>query len=553
LYDYKSMRIFFIILVIATISLVACKDTNTKSETGNAVTDIFTKDVYDTKAIVSQVEAALKGPLMFCNDSISGKNLYTIMYDNTAKNCLWVAGNGISNKSAAYLKLLPTIAEHGLEPNLFYYDTLNALATVVKSKNASPAILQLFEKGMSISFNKLIAAMQQGIYTPETFNKEWYNKRDSININAKQMEQYLNADSMPYLLMQLQPQQKNYTLLKDALKTLKLIEKNNAWATDAQQHDTSNAKSAKINYINLRKRLQTEIGQPTDVTSNAMTDDLIKAIMQFQYKHDLKITGIVDTVTKRWLNTSVQQKIKIVKTNLERMRWMQHTYKQPYVYVNIPSMNLNYVDNDSNKFNMRVVVGRNSRPTPTLDAPMSNVVINPGWNVPPTIMKEEVVPGIARRGGAYLSKRGLKAFLHGRAVDASMINESNYKRFSIQQKPGLNSALGAVKFNMPNRHAIYLHDTPHRNDFVKYYRAYSSGCIRVHHPREFAEFVLQDSNYTKPKIDSLIKNRITREVPLKKNIDVHLVYLTSSLDSAGNLIYLRDIYNQDAKLNVMWK
>jgi L,D-transpeptidase YcbB len=545
------MRNYFILLSIVSISLVSCKDAGTKSN--NAITDLFAKDVYDVTNIGSQTLEQLQLPVVFCGDSVLGKNIFTTMYAANNNSSIWVNGKGLSNKSDAYLKLLPSVADHGLEPNMFYSDSLNILAANIKSNKAKPDQLLLFEKGMSISCNKLILAMQQGIYTPENFNKEWYNKKDSAADNITLIKNYLNADSIPLLLMHLQPHQKNYNRLLELLKKLKDIEKTNAWATDAKQNDTTSKKDLKVDFIALRKRLNIETGLPTDVTTNAMTDDLIKAIMQFQYRHDLKISGIVDTATKRWLNTSVQQKIKIVKTNLERMRWMQHNYPQPYVLVNIPSMNLNYVDKDSAQFSMRVVVGRNSRPTPTLDAPMSNVVINPGWNVPPTIMKEEVVPGIAKRGGSYLARRGLKAFLHGRAVDPSMINANNFKKFSIQQKPGLNSALGAVKFNMPNRHAIYLHDTPHRTDFVKYYRAYSSGCIRVHHPREFAEFVLQDSNYTKPKIDSLIKNRVTKEVPLKKNIDVHLVYLTSSIDSAGNLIYLRDIYNQDAKLNAMWK
>jgi L,D-transpeptidase YcbB len=113
--------------------------------------------------------------------------------------------------------------------------------------------------------------------------------------------------------------------------------------------------------------------------------------------------------------------------------------------------------------------------------------------------------------------------------------------------------LQVVKFNMPNRHAIYLHDTPHREDFVKNYRAFSSGCVRVHKPREFAEFLLQDTLYTKLKIDSIARTKQTKDVRLKENLDVHIVYLTNGVDSAGNIMYWRDIYAQDAKFAGIWK
>ncbi len=164
-----------------------------------------------------------------------------------------------------------------------------------------------------------------------------------------------------------------------------------------------------------------------------------------------------------------------------------------------------------------------------------------------TILKEEVLPGISRRGGSYLRRRGLQATdSRGRVVDASRINASNYKRFSINQKPGLNSALGTVKFNFPNRLSIFLHDTNHRGDFNKKYRAFSSGCIRVHKPREFAEFLLRDTNYTKPKIDSLVKRNQTKSMPMeKRNIYLHIMYQTMSLDSAGNIKHYPDIYKWD--------
>ena len=114
------------------------------------------------------------------------------------------------------------------------------------------------------------------------------------------------------------------------------------------------------------------------------------------------------------------------------------------------------------------------------------------------------------------------------------------------QAPGDRNSLGQVKFNLPNPWSIYLHDTPHKEDFPKFYRAFSSGCIRVHHPKEFAAFLLKDSSqYSRAMIDSICQKRKTIFVPIEKKIDVHIVYLTNALDSTGQVMYLKDIYKWD--------
>ena len=301
----------------------------------------------------------------------------------------------------------------------------------------------------------------------------------------------------------------------------------------------------------MRKKIHREVGIPTDTLSAIWAEDLLEAVKRFQFKNQIKQTGKIDTATMTALKTKKDDKIKKLAINMERFRWMHHEFKQPFIWVNVPKMELDYYDKDSVEFNMRVVVGKISRKTPTLDAKIENIVFSPPWNVPETIMREEVVPGISRRGGSYLSRRGLRATdSRGRPVNPSVINSSNYRRFNISQAPGYRSSLGEVKFNMPNPWAIYLHDTPHREDFVKDYRAYSSGCIRVHKPKEFAEFLIQDASlYSYNKIDSICKMRRTISYPMKREIAVHIVYLTNGIDSNGNIMYLKDVYGWDKNMN----
>jgi murein L,D-transpeptidase YcbB/YkuD len=215
--------------------------------------------------------------------------------------------------------------------------------------------------------------------------------------------------------------------------------------------------------------------------------------------------------------------------------------------VNIPQMNLSVFSKDSPVFYMRTVVGRASRPTPVIDAAMKHVVVSPPWTVPPTILEKDVLPGVLRRGGGYLARKGLKALDgNGKPIDPSMITMANYKRFSYTQKPGYNSSLGEIKFNMPNSESVYMHDTPHREDFPKANRALSSGCVRVHKPKEFARFVLNDSvKYSFTKIDSMCKERKTKYIPIGKPMQVYFAYLTAGVDSTGHFMYPADIYSWD--------
>jgi len=381
-------------------------------------------------------------------------------------------------------------------------------------------------------------------------NKDWKTKNDSLFNESALLKKCTDGISITAAFESIRPNHPWYKKFKDEYcKLLNNIQPDSVLTIIDLRDSISigfNSPSVAI----LRKKIHREVGLPLDTISTMWAEDLLEAVRRFQFKNQIKPTGKLDTVTLTALKTKTADKLKKIAINMERFRWMRHEFKQPFIWVNVPKMELDYYDKDSVEFNMRVVVGKISRKTPTLDAKIENIVFSPPWNVPETIMREEVVPGISRRGGSYLSRRGLRATdSRGRPVNPSVINSSNYRRFNISQAPGYRSSLGEVKFNMPNPWAIYLHDTPHREDFVKHYRAYSSGCIRVHKPKEFAEFLIQDpSLYSYNKIDSICKMRRTISYPMKREIAVHIVYLTNGIDSNGNIMYLKDVYGWDKNM-----
>lgn len=546
----KTKAAFYIsICCTIWIGCIACNSfqssSNQQKETDQS--SLFTPDKFDIKAIRLAIAQVLEKDTLNKADTVITQQVETL-YRNRQFEPIWIYDDGIRRQSNQLLLQLDSLQYHALPIQQYTIEALTAQLKQLESMTDNRLIAE-FDVKMTRSYLSAVHDLMLGTHEYNNQNKDWKSVNDTT-INWMGILNYGISNSIAAAFDSIQPKHPLYkSLVAEYARLLQIKNDINTDFADLQD-SISNQFTAPVVAV-FRKKLFQEIGMPSDTVSLQWGQDIQQAIEHFQYTHQMKVNGKIDTATKRMLTLSATDKLRKIALNLDRMRSMQNSFKQPCIWVNIPTMELDYYDQNKVTFNMRVVVGRPSRKTPTLDAKIENIVLSPPWNVPPTIMKEEVVPGIARRGGAYLARRGLKAYdYRGRPVNPSVINASNFKRFNISQAPGYRSSLGEVKFNMPNPWAIYLHDTPHREDFPKSYRAFSSGCIRVHKPKEFAAFLLQDPNlYSYEKIDSICKKRKTIFIPYKKELPVHIVYLTNAIDSAGNIRYLKDIYGWDKLYN----
>ena len=303
---------------------------------------------------------------------------------------------------------------------------------------------------------------------------------------------------------------------------------------------------------NINMVIRTEMPW-VDLLMNDSVSRQQQLVTAYQEYNGIKPTGKLDSTTLRNLSLPPAEYLKKIGANMERIRWMQKQFGSLYVFVDVPLMEFFLRKDGANLMHMHVVVGRPERQTPSLFATMANIVINPSWGVPPTILKKDVLPGLAKDGRKYMKKKGLKVYDNeGNVVDPSFINEHNYKRYTYKQAPGDDNSLGYVKFNLPNPWDIYLHDTPHRTDFGKRDRFLSSGCIRLQQPQELAVYILskiENKNYTLGRLDSVISTHKTKWEILKTKIPVHIAYLTAFDDTTGKHIqFVRDIYHRDEKL-----
>lgn len=278
--------------------------------------------------------------------------------------------------------------------------------------------------------------------------------------------------------------------------------------------------------------------------------DLANAVKSFQSRHGLKVDGTIGPQTRQWLAISPKSRIRVLALNAQRTRlWPSDT--SSLLVVNIPNYALSLWLNDRHVLDSKVIVGRPSRRTPLMTTNVSSVVFNPYWNVPMSIMRKDILPK-ARRDRGYLHRNGFAVIRSWQSseqipihtIDWRIVNAKSFP-YRLRQKPGNKNALGRFKFNMPNDHAVYLHDTPSKSLFAKESRAFSSGCVRVEQAGSLAMILLNHSGVTEERVNQLKARTKTKTVGLSNKVKIQVIYQTAWVDNDGLVNYRNDVYDYD--------
>jgi murein L,D-transpeptidase YcbB/YkuD len=273
--------------------------------------------------------------------------------------------------------------------------------------------------------------------------------------------------------------------------------------------------------------------------SDLYDPSLVEAVRSFQVRHGLEVDGIVGPVTLRQLRVPPSERALQIELAIERLRWFPEPLGERFIIVNIPAFRLLAFEADLSapRLVIDVVVGKAARlmRTPVMHADMTTVVFRPYWEVPPGIAKREILPRIERDPG-YLKRQRME-IVGGR----------------VRQRPGEGNALGLVKFLLPNRYQVYLHDTPARALFGRARRDFSHGCIRLADAPALAEFVLANRpGWDRQRIEEAMrrgKNDV--HIAVDPPIPVYLFYTTAIVDSEDRVHFFDDIYGHDAALREM--
>jgi len=303
--------------------------------------------------------------------------------------------------------------------------------------------------------------------------------------------------------------------------------------------------------VNAKRRLFLSGDLKTNDKSIVYTPALAKAVTNFQQRVGLPESGKIDKQTLIELNKSVEFRIRQIMINLERLRWLPAELEKNYLLVNIPEYRLHIYEGNKLVWETNVVVGKEMSRTSIFKGNISQIVLNPYWNVPPSIANNEILPELKKNPG-YLSNNNMELVQNGQVVDPYSVYWSDYSGnipYEIRQKPGDDNSLGKIKFLFPNGFNIYLHDTPAKSLFGLTKRSFSHGCIRVEYPKSLAFYLLRnDRKWPQEKIENVLDSDVSTGITISPKVPVYITYFTAWVDPKGNLNFRNDIYNLDGKL-----
>ena len=341
----------------------------------------------------------------------------------------------------------------------------------------------------------------------------------------------------------------NIEPMKAAIKRYAEIAEKGGWQVLPEEQLSPGMNSPAVDI--LRQRLFSSGDLRENSTSNQFDFYVEKAVKRFQASNGLTPTGVVDKRTIAALNVPAAARLRQLRANLGRLQEFARQTTKKYVVVNIPSAQIEAVENDRVVSRHSGVVGKIDRQTPLLRSAVHEMNFNPVWTLPPTVIDKDLIPkgqDMQRRNQDVLSKFGIDAYDgNGKKLDTSKVDWSGgaAKNLVFKQQPGKENPLGFLKINFHNNHSVYMHDTPSETMFGRNFRAASSGCVRVQGIEHLAAWLLADNGYTPERIDAIKKSGERQNVTLKRPVPLYFVYITAWATEDGIVQFRRDLYQRD--------
>ncbi|MDB5473814.1 MAG: L,D-transpeptidase family protein [Devosia sp.] len=436
------------------------------------------------------------------------------------------------------IKLFEAAGSEGLRPADYLTPELD-----VTGAKGSPAKMAALETAFSRAVMRYASHIHTGRINPQSVSP-------ALDIEPKKLDEaallvQLASSPDPVSVLQgLQPTHPEFKALKAALANFDERQAEAPLQIAAGPTLKPGMSDARIPALRTRFELP-----PTD--DLVYDDALVAAMKSFQQSRNLAVDGVVGPATLTAINGGAPLSRADIIANMERWRWMPRDMGDFHVFVNIPEYRLAISRDGAESYTTRVVVGTVKNQTPIFSDSIQHIVVNPYWNVPSSIVKGELAQAVLRNPD-YIDSHNYDLLYEGRPVSPWQVNWSmvstSYFPFKMRQRPGPDNALGQIKFLFPNKHDVYLHDTPSKAFFERDARALSHGCVRVQNPMEFAGALMaNEPNIDRASLEAMF-GPSERWVNPETQIPVHLAYFTVRPQADGSLRSFEDIYGHNAKL-----
>lgn len=452
----------------------------------------------------------------------------------------FVGSDDVTGQGKRIILSLSHSENDGLNPLRYRYDLIQRMVKTLESKGSDKvddaaraqygADIDLL---LTEAFTRYALDVAIGTLDPDSSGLKWRIPRGAVP-KGNVLRALVRGSDPDAVIATIRPAAPQYGRLMKALARLQKARAAGGWQTIAtgniKQGDSSDV------VVQLRDRLakSEDVREATYAMRGAgrpafFDHDLFLALQHFQQRSGIDADGALGEKTMRELNHPIEDRIAELKINMDRWRWLPHDLGKMYVLVNVAGYEMSVIENNRAIEEMNVVVGKTGWETPIFADTMEDLVVNPSWNVPPSIAEEEM---------GSVSDEYLVSHHFVRTSDGG-----------YRQLPGPDNALGQFKFEFPNKDNIYLHDTPADALFSRSDRAFSHGCIRLERPRDLAYLLAGKlANKTPEQIDRMEQTGETQVVRFRRKIPIYILYFTTWVDDDGTVRFHHDVYGHDEKL-----
>jgi L,D-transpeptidase YcbB len=434
--------------------------------------------------------------------------------------------------------------EDGLPPVRYRHDAATSVLAAIgaRGKDGLPdslAVRYLADLDLLLTegFNRLARDLVLGMLDPAVAEID-YRIAPEAAPEAAILSALAAGESAADLVVRLRPSMPQYDRMRTALLAYHEAEARGAWPqVPADSALEEGDRSEGVALLRMRLLAGADVAEAGLAGAGAADPSLFdaelkRAVQQFQARHAIEPDGVLGAATARELNHTLGERIAELQLNLDRWRWLPNQLGERYVLVNIAGFELEVIDQGRVIESMNVVVGQRDTETPIFSDSIRHVVVNPYWNVPDGIMARKIAPAMAADPN-YLAAHDME-IVDGR----------------VRQRPGPKNSLGRYKFIFPNEFDVYLHDTPDGELFARTERAFSSGCVRIERPRDFARMLLRLQSHQDPEsLDAILATGKEQWIKLDRPLPVFLLYFTAWAQEDGTVRFHHDIYGRSEAMD----